>query len=225
MSGQETYDYNATRWSGWLVQRWICAIVVTQLLLRFMEIRFEISMLCVDISGSTYARIGTFDDIRNATLESKTSEYLEQVFQGRLRTPLRKYSKILLLSPYAGRSSLAQNNSIAFTRSLAQQTSPAFKSHTFRCGFHTTIVPPCGHIGWLVEYDGEWGCTQFAEEIRVVRLCGRAVMAKLALLSEALVTFPEFSDGRDGVCSLSVAIGVDVLLSGTLVVARDDRCC
>jgi hypothetical protein len=50
-------------------------------------------------------------------------------------------------------------------------------------------------------------------------------MAKLALLSEALVTFSEFSDGRDGVSSLSVAIGVDVLLSGTLVVAKDDRCC
>jgi hypothetical protein len=58
------------------------------------------------------------------------------------------------------------------------------------------MILPSGHIGWPVEYDGESGCTPFAEETGGARRGGRAIVAKPALLSGALDTFSEFSDTR-----------------------------
>lgn len=54
-----------------------------------------------------------------------------------------------------------------------------------------------GHIRRPVEYDGEWGCTQFVEETEVAHRGGRAIVAKPVLLSGALVGFG-YSNRRDG---------------------------
>lgn len=45
----------------------------------------------------------------------------------------------------------------------------------------------------MVEYEGEWGCIQFAEETGGARRSERVIVAKLALPSGALVAF-----GNDG---------------------------
>ena len=41
----------------------------------------------------------------------------------------------------------------------------------------------------MVEYEGEWGCIQFAEETGGARRSERVIVAKLALLSVAFVAF------------------------------------
>lgn len=68
-----------------------------------------------------------------------------------------------------------------------------------------------------MEYDGEWGCTQFAEELCGLRRDRKATVAKLALLSGALAAF--LGSRMVGAVRVVASLvgGMGVLLSDALV--------